>query len=623
MNNFTKSIAAAFSGSAKAFFSFPAVIGCALGFSVVTLVRIYLDWPMQEPYNFLFNCLHWALALGAIAGMASITWARSRYDTKRSFLMANGGTLLLAVVAFLLLYFFGADKEVVPEIRYPVISVLAEARMTVAMVVAFLLFIIFAGYPKERSDFAKSFFMTHKAFFIALIYGVVLFGGTSGVARAVQALLYNDMSSKVYMVIGTLAGFIGFTIFVGYFPSFRKGEQDEHWEVAQKQPRFIEVLFGFIMVPILLALTVVLLLWAGKTAMSGMGASFILLSGIASAYAGYGLWLYFMVTHHETGLAKFYRKAYPIAALVILAFEAWALVVQLGKTGLQTVEYWFAIVWIVMVGAAFLLLLMKQRSYLIIILIICGFAVASVLPAMGYHALPVSAQTQRLETLLTEQGMLQENQISPAAGEIPLETREAITDAVYFLAYSRDASLPEWLDKNITDSTIFKKQLGFEPVWQKEENPFGNGGDYLNMSLNLPGGPVDISDYQWAINMQQEYSKVNTPVPLMTDRGTYQILWRMEQPQGKPSFRVTLDEQVVLESNMKDYIDQLTEKFPPGGQAQYKPAREDMTLLLESDELEAMLVFRYIDITLNVREDTINYWFDLDAIYLREKSVEN
>ena len=623
MNNFTKSIAAAFSGSAKAFFSFPAVIGCALGFSVVTLVRIYLDWPMQEPYNFLFNCLHWALALGAIAGMASITWVRSRYDTNRSFLLANGGALLLAVLAFLLLYFFGADKEVVPEIRYPVISVLAEARMTVAMVVAFLLFIIFAGYPKERSDFAKSFFMTHKAFFIALIYGVVLFGGTSGVARAVQALLYNDMSSKAYMVIGTLAGFIAFTIFVGYFPSFRKGEEDEHWEVAQKQPRFIEVLFGFIMVPILLALTVVLLLWAGKTALSGMGASFILLSGIASAYAGYGLWLYFMVTHHETGLAKFYRKAYPIAALVILAFEAWALVVQLGKTGLQTVEYWFAIVWIVMVGAAFLLLLMKQRSYLIIILIICGFAVASVLPAVGYHALPVSAQTQRLENLLTEQGMLENNQISPAEGELPKETREAITDAVYFLAYSRDARLPEWLDKNITDGTIFKKQLGFEPIWPQAEDPFGGGGDYLNMNLTLPGGPVDIADYQWAINMQQEYSKVNTPVPLMTDRGTYQILWRMEQPQGKPSFRVTLDEQVVLESDMNDYIDQLTEKFPPGGQAQCKPTRDDMTLLLDSRELEAMLVFRYIDITLNVREDTINYWFDLDAIYLREKPVEN
>ena len=30
------------------------------------------------------------------------------------------------------------------------------------------------------------------------------------------------------------------------------------------------------------------------------------------------------------------------------------------------------------------------------------------------------------------------------------------------------------------------------------------------MNLNLPGGPVDISDYQWAINMQQEYSKVMT-----------------------------------------------------------------------------------------------------------------
>jgi hypothetical protein len=139
-------------------------------------------------------------------------------------------------------------------------------------------------------DFAKSFFMTHKAFFIALIYGAVMFAGGAGVAGTVQALLYKDMSRKVYMYIGTIAGFLAYSIFIGYFPDFSKNNDDPKRDMVQKQPRFIEILFEYIMLPLALALTAVLLIWSVKTIITGEQVPFMRLSSIAAGFAtGAGL----------------------------------------------------------------------------------------------------------------------------------------------------------------------------------------------------------------------------------------------------------------------------------------------------------------------------------------------
>ena len=342
MNNFKTSILNILKGAGEAVKTFPAAIGCAACFAIVTIIRIELEWPQQEPYNFLFNCLHWAFALGAILSLPLITAVQSRLNTKKAFLYANITGMVAAAITFIMLYSFGGNNPELTGSRFAVISNIASGRVAMVMFVSVLAFIVFAGYPKEKSDFAKSFFMTHKAFCIAFIYGIVLMAGTSGVAGAVESLIYNDMSQKVYMYIGTLVGFLAFTIFVGYFPSFRKDSEDEHRKIAQKQPRFIEILFGSILVPIVLALTVVLLLWAVKTISGGMSADFYTLYGIAAAYTIGGIWLHIMVTHHETGMAKFYKRVYPIAALVILLFEAWALFIQLNASGLKFIEYAFA-----------------------------------------------------------------------------------------------------------------------------------------------------------------------------------------------------------------------------------------------------------------------------------------
>lgn len=614
MNNFTNSIFKVFKGALNAFKTFPASIGSALAFALVALIRIQINFPQEEPANFFFNCLSWGLALGANFGLAAITWVQSQYKEKKAFIMANLLTLIVVAVTFFMLYFFGMINIPMVKSVYAVVSFLAAARVSVAILVSLVAFIIFACYPKDKSDFARSLFMTQKALLIAMLYGVVIMAGASGVAGAIQALLYSGMSGKVYLYIGTISGFLAFTIFVGYFPDFRKSVVDERREVAQKQPRFLEVLFEYIMIPIMIALTVVLLLWSVKTVLGGMKAPFIQLSGIAATYTAFGIWLHIMVTHYKTGLAMFYRKAYPFAALAILAIEAWALIVQLLKSSLKTTEYSFIIIWLIAFASSILLILLKEKAHQIIAGLICIMAIIAVLPFVGYRDLSVTAQTNRLETLLVSEGMIQNNKLKVANAEVDRKVIESITDAVNFLAYTQDAKLPTWFETDFSDNEVFKNKFGFEQIWPNTDDI--ENGKYLNTNLSLPSDVLDISDYQWVVKLQKE--EIDKPAQIKGNKGNYQFFWDVDEEQGIPTLKILLNDKIIIQQNMKDYLDKIVKAYPPSA----KPSQgtlKDMSLELETSEVTILIVFSDISVNIDIRNDVSRYWLEPDALYMKEK----
>jgi len=618
MNVVMSSISQVFKGSIKAFQTFPAAIGSALAFAVVTMVRIQLDWPQQEPYNLLFNSLHWAFALGAVFNLAAITAAQSRFNTKKAFLAANLLGVAVAAATFLMLYLLGGTKSGLDDSGFVRVSLIAASRVSAAILVSFLAFIFLAGYPKDKSDFARSLFMTHKAFFIALIYGLVIMAGASGVAGAIQVLLYRGMSGKVYEYIGTLVGFLTFTIFIGYFPDFRKGRIDERREEAQKQPRFIEILFEYIIIPIALALTAVLLIWTGKTIITGSWPLFNQLYGIAAGYTIGGIWLHIMVTHYESRLAKFYRQIYPFAALIILAFEAKAILIQLTKTGLKITEYFFILIWIFAVAASILLLIRRAKSHSAIVAIICALAVFAVLPVAGYQALPVTCQVNRLENMLVGQGMFKNNKLVPAVTEPERVLRESITDAVNYLAYAEDAKLPPWFDKSLRESDVFKAKLGFEQTWPAPEDnivpePVGN----IGVSLMLPAGATNIGECTWVVNLRSE--KFDDTATIKGNRGLYRISWTANPPNGIPVLKIELNDRVILKQSMNVYIDKIKAEFSPDKVKIPKPTVKDMSLQLETPEITALLVFNNVEIHVDPQHDVFSYWLGLNALYIKEK----
>lgn len=615
MSVFIQSVLQSFRGAVKAFQRFPASIACALGFALVVMVRIQMDWPMQEPYDFLFNCLLWALALGAVFSLAAITGAYTRFNQRLGFLTANLLGVVVVAGTFVLLYFL-SGMDIAGITGYKSISGLAETRVIVAIIVSLIAFIYLAGYPKEQADFPRSFFMTLKAFFIALIYGLVILAGTSGIAGAIEALLYEGMSGKVYGYLRTISGFVAFTIFVGYFPDFRQGEKDPHRVVAQKQPRFIQVLFEYILIPIVLALTIVLFLWAGKTILSGMDTSFTGLYGIATAYTIGGILLHIVVANSESGLASFYRRVYPIAALVILAFEAWAFVIQLQKSGLKTTEYFFIIIWIIALISAILLLARKHNAYSAIALLSCIMVVITVLPVVGYQALPVSAQVNRLEKLLISQGMLENNQLIPAASIPEQEVRESITDAVIFLANAETGKLPPWFDKNLNESRTFENKMGFSQAWPGFDGPTKSLTTIIELDLEA----IDISDYRWALNLQGYPYRVKESFATIEGvRGTYHVHWDVDPQSNMPTLKIQLNDQTILEQNMDNYIKGISELYPPNDGRPIQAGLEDMSFQLDTPEVTVLLVFNRVEMNKHPERDQVYYWFDLSSFFMKEK----
>jgi hypothetical protein len=607
MNSFFRSVTKIFTGAAQAFRSFPVSIAAALAFAVVTLVRIQLDWNREEPYALLFNSLQWALALGAFASLAAITAAQRRFDRPAAFWTANGLGLAASLVAFLALYLPGDEG-----------TGIGVVRVGFGIIVSLLLFIVLAGQPQPDRDFSNAFFMTLKAFFIAMIYGLVIQGGLSGVAFAVEALIYNAMSEKVYQYIATLAGFLAFTIFVGYFPDFRRSRQDPHWETAERQPRFIEILFGFIMVPIVLALTVVLLVWVVRTILTGTWPPFTQLAGIATGYALGGIWLHIMVTHHEHPLTVFYRKFYPMAALLILAFEAWAVVRQLASTGLKLAEYTFILIWLFAVITAILLLARQIRAHVPAALLACILLVFSVLPILGYHALPIRVQLARLEQILVREGLLADGQLVAAEGEVDKPVREAITDAVTFVGTARNAELPVWFVDDLANPSTFRRTLGFEQTWP-DVNAVNGPGEYRSTQLLLAPGAYEIDDYRWALHIDDFYGKGSSSVSLEGDRGTYLFDWQIGQPSGLPRLTVERDGQRILDQDFKAFADAAFAANQAGSPGQVEADLETMSLALATDDLEIMLIFGMIDIYEDPRQPSPNYYLNLRAIYVKEK----
>ncbi len=621
MGTFAQSVQKILKNAGKSFLAFPVVMLSAALFTIVSIIRTAMDYPFQEPYNFLFNTMQFALALGAIAGLAAITYAQSRIKTRRSFWMANLLGLIAAVAAFLLLYFAGGytpEKSYYQDVVYKSISMIASVRVTVAIFLSLLAFVLFAARKKEdRLNFSGAVFMTLKAFFIALIYGLVIMGGASGVFGAIKALLYTDLTSKVFGYVGALSGFFGFAIFVGYFPDFRKDGEDEQRVTAQKQPRFIEILLEYILVPIMLALTVVLVLWAIRTITGGMETQFINLYSIAASYAIGGLLLHILVTHNQSGLAKFYRRAFPFAALFMLLFEAWALITSLREHGLKTTEYVFIIIGLVTFISAIMLIIKQERAHPWIVYVVSVLAVVAVLPVIGFHALPYSQQVNRLERILMTQDMLQNNKIVPAKTEPSLAVREDITEAVDFLIYEENRQTPAWLDTSSIQQGSFKSIFGFERVFPNQDP--AQKDDFQYTMLNLEPQAIDVSAYQWELTALQTAEKYNEKIVFAGLKGEYTISWTSTPPSDLPNIEVLLNNKSIIKGDLSQYMESLIQKYPLGSSENPPANLTDMTYRIESEDLELILVFNQIRISSRANSGERYYGVSLQAIYLNEK----
>lgn len=605
MSKILKSVSGVLSGAGRAAKAYPATVLCAVAFAVISLLQIQFD---LSRYEFVLSCMKWALALGAIFGMAAVAAQECYFSQKNAPLASNLLALGVAVIVYIALYLSGAGEGRVSET--------AGMRVLAAMFVSIVAYVMIAGRRSEETDFVRSLFMAHKSFFIAFIYGLVALVGASGVAGAVQGLIYPDMSSKVYGYITTLAGLLAFLLFVGYFPPLGAGKAPERREQAQRKPQFIAMLLSYILIPIMLALTVVLLIWALLNVIGITKSDFGELAAIAAAYTIGGLWLHAMTSDSEAGVAKLYRAVYPVAAIIILIFEAWAVIRRLLLFGLKTTEYAFILIWVLAAAGSLLLLAMRDRdrrkqAHRAIAAVACALVVVAVLPAVGYIDLPVAAQVARLQSLLESEGMLKDGKLIPAAEMPSPAARAAITDAVDFLAYS-EGKLPAWFDKDLAYGEVFREKMGFDKLWLNEDGT-PSGGD-LPHGIFLYAEPeaIRIEEFTWAVNLTGRQADV----VVKTNRGEYIISWQNTVDKGSPSIKITLDGNVEIERSLEDFISQLADKYSASSD-KGTIAQSELLIELEGQNIYALLTLS--EVSISEYEGKRSVWVSPSMLYIKEK----
>lgn len=395
--------------------------------------------------------------------------------------------------------------------------------------------------------------------------------------------------------------------------------RDDHRAVVRQHPKFISSLFNYILVPILTVLTVVLLIWTLKEVIFGAETEFLRLEGIATAYAIAGIWLHILLTSYTTPMADFYKRVYPVSALVILLAEIWVILQQLKLEQLKEVTYYFMLVWLCALVSIITLVLMKAKAHAILTIVVIVASVVSVLPVVGAQALPISVQVSRLERLLTTEGMLHDEHLVSATKPVDQAKRQAITDAVLYLAYAKEADLPLWFNKDWAMARAFEAEMGFamEPMGSSAvKSP-----TYSYLSTSLEGsGALDVMAYEWMIGPSHGLYNRENAVTFTGIRGQYQVMWLMDDDVSHlPRVRIFLDDVLVLEETMHAFMDAVMSRYPLGDNSVYQLDINEMTVEFSNEFLDVMIVFEGVYLSLDPEADNPNYRLPLSGIYIHEK----
>lgn len=618
MNNFLESIKKVFGGATKAFKRYPIVLINALFLTVISIIQVSLDLEFYSNERFLFTCLQLAAVLGTVVPLAGFALIERKEKNNIKFVVANVLGVLVTIITFVLLYYFSVVSEYLKyqDIFYKKLSNISEVRVFIITFVSLLLFTLFISEPEKEGSYARSFFMVHKAFTIALIYGLVILIGVSSVIAVFQNLLLDVFDSNIYKYIGIISAFIGFTVFVGYFPNPKDEDVEKQKEIAEKQSKFIQVLFEYILAPVMLALTIVLILWSLKKIIVGIGDDFNEISAIAFSYTYVGIWLHLMLTNYKTGLANFYKKVYPIAALFILIFEAVALVNNVILLGLRTIEYNFILIWIFAFMSAIALIAKKDKSHNFIVLTGIVLLLISVSPYINYKSLPARCQINRLEKILLEKDMLQDNKIVHSKVELDKDTKELIKESVYYLSNLEYEKLPVWFDKKLYDSKVFEKTFGFPDYYYNDKTY----RVYITKNASNKDDLIEIKDYSYLLNIiSYSFIQNGKEATFKGERGEYKIYWNQKETTDSPSLKITLNEKTIYENSLEEFINIIENKYFKNDEDEsYTIPIEDMSYEIKTEGLNLKVIFNEISIKENIKNNTKTYNFEMKLLLINE-----
>lgn len=486
---------------------------------------------------------------------------------------------------------------------YMIIMNIPELSMEIGIKTAVALFGLFIGFLwvpsiKSKITFNESFMAGFKSFFIAYFFSGVLFAGLSMVYGATDQLLF-EVNNKIYphtanivFVLFATMYFLSLTPrYPGNMDMIKQNKDvdaiDDEVSKATFCPKYLELLISYIVIPLSMIFTLILLLYI----VINIRGSFwedALLEPMLVAYIVVVILLYILASRLENRFAEVFRKVFPKVLLPIVIFQTVNSFLRIGDFGLTHGRYYVILfgIFAFISGIVFSFKPVEKNGLVPMVLIIC--IVISIVPPIDAFSISRRSQVRILENVLINNGMLVGGEIIPNS-EVEEDTREKITETARYLYRMDYIGDLEWLPEDFDYYKDFDDVFGFPSYVDIKRQ-----GDYIYISTDMDG-MIDISGYDWFVQTHVVFSEYDDRGPdeyLFVDDG---VEYRVVKETNEEDFSIS-----VYDSNDTKIIDITGSEIIAKFQDYYLKSEmipiEEAQVVSENDKGAIKVVIQYIDI---------------------------
>ena len=380
----------------------------------------------------------------------------------------------------------------------PAYSVENNVRTTV-IVFALMFAYMLTPTVKNAIGFNESFMAVFKALFQSFFYAAVFFIGCSLIITAFDTLIapvgsdtYLHMVNVVFVLLAPVLFLSLIPVYPGRLSPDSNGaaaySREETIDRAVYCPKFLEVLISYIIIPLAEIFTVILVLYI----FLNIGGDFWrnnLLEPLLISYAITIMLIVFLSSRLSNRMAVWFCKIFPKVLVPIVVFQLFASTFILRDTGVTHSRYFVILFGIFAACAGVLLSIEPLRRSGAAAALLIAFSIISITPPVDAFTVSRISQRQRLEAVLVQNGMLQNNMLI-AAADIPEADKETIASAVEYLYRMNVIDKLSWLPAQFDYYGDFESTFGFSRFGTP-----GKTGRYIYVQTP-PDLPVDISGYE-------------------------------------------------------------------------------------------------------------------------------
>ena len=543
----------------------------------------------------LYSKLIFTFAIGTLFSLVAQALYERFFENKMHHLLLMGSAIVLTAVYYLIIF---------------QLSELNQEATLRSFVGLFALLIAFLWIPaiKSKVTFNQSFLAVFRAFFLALVYFVILFLGVSLIFMAIDRLI-KPLDGDTYSHAANLIFCLGATTYlISLLPFYSKeveNKEEEENIIKNKSvittTKFLETLVSYVIIPVTAVFTLVLLFYIIMN-ITGSFWSDNLMEPLLVSYSITVIIVYLLASNISNAFANIFRRIFPKVLVPIVLFQTIASTLKIQDMGITQGRYYAILFGIFATIAGFLFCFLPIRKNGIIAPILIILALISIIPPIDALTISRKNQIGRLKNTLIKNNMLENDTITPN-NAISEEDQMIIINSMQYLdsmGYSEDI---DWLSA-YAESNNFEATFGFPR--------YISPGKYLrNIFLRREPEAIPITGYDVLLRASFYYNLEEIELGSFSkDEVTYRLVDKAMSAQERYLVLLDQDNTELLRFDLQQIYDRAIDK----GEDYRIITLEEAVFTEENDKAKITVIADHISVDKNMDNTIENQQADVNIL---------